>query len=322
MPKLGPLLAVLVPALARAAPIDEQGFVKIGGIEQWVAIQGDDRDNPALLFLHGGPAEAQSSFLDQFRPWEHEFVVVNWDQRGSGKTFEKNGAATPKMTPEQLVADAIDVAEHVRKRLHRKKILLVGQSWGAVLGMEVVSRRPDLFAAFVGTGHPITWVLGLEAREKFAREQAEQAHDAAALKALDEVAALSPTDTRRLSASQKLRWGTDDLAYLNSVEMPFFDAHSPAAEACRAGSDFSGPKLWPKVTGFDARKLRFDPKLPFFVIQGRDDHIVSVEAARRFVEALPSRTKAFVEIDGGHFACFTNPAGFVAALVKLVKPVQ
>src|SRR5690242_9487553 len=82
------------PALAAAA-IDEQGFVSIGGIDQWMAIQGSDRANPALLYLHGGPGEAQSPFLDQFRPWLTDFTVVNWDQRGAGKTYEKNGANMP-----------------------------------------------------------------------------------------------------------------------------------------------------------------------------------------------------------------------------------
>ncbi len=286
-----------------------------------MAIQGDDSGNPALLYLHGGPAEAQSPFLAQFRPWERDFVVVNWDQRGSGKTYERNGAATPDLTPQRLVDDAIEVAEYVRKRLHRDKIVLVGQSWGALLGMEVVSRRPDLFAAFVGTGEPVNWTLSLEAREKFALEQARRAKDAAAVKALHDVASLPPTDDRRLSASFKLRWGPADRGYLTSVQAPFFDTQSPARAAFVAGGEFTGPKLWPKITTFDARTLRFDAKLPFFVIQGREDHITPSEPAQRFVEALPSQTKAFIPIDGGHFACFTNPAQFVGALVKYVKPL-
>src|SRR4051812_9963694 len=70
-------------ASARARGIDETGFVSIGGIEQWIAIQGSDVRNPVILFLHGGPAEAQSPFLKAFVPWQADFTVVNWDQRGS-----------------------------------------------------------------------------------------------------------------------------------------------------------------------------------------------------------------------------------------------
>ncbi len=83
--------------------IDESLYVRIGGIDQFISIRGDDRTNPVILFLHGGPANAQSPFLQEFEPWEKYFTVVNWDQRGSGKTFGKNGPATPGMdTPAPL----------------------------------------------------------------------------------------------------------------------------------------------------------------------------------------------------------------------------
>ncbi len=76
----------LMTRTARAAQgIDESGFVSIGGIDQWIAIQGQSRSNPVILFLHGGPGEAQSPFLDQFKPWENDFTVVNWDQRGGAR---------------------------------------------------------------------------------------------------------------------------------------------------------------------------------------------------------------------------------------------
>lgn len=83
--------------------IDESQYVQIGGIDQFISIRGDDRTNPVILFLHGGPANAQSPFLQEFEPWEKYFTVVNWDQRGSGKTYGKNGPATPGMdTPAPL----------------------------------------------------------------------------------------------------------------------------------------------------------------------------------------------------------------------------
>ena len=187
------------PVSAKARSVDETGFVQIGGIDQWIGIQGKDARNPVILYLHGGPAEAQSPFLRQFIPWETDFTVVNWDQRGSGRTYGKYGSSTPGMsTPElaldRLREDAREVAEYARKRLSKKRIILVGQSWGAELGLQVVKRWPELFYAFVGTGQPVSWGLKIEALERWARTQAAAAGDQESLTALNETASLPVTD--------------------------------------------------------------------------------------------------------------------------------
>ena len=315
--------AALVPFgdRARAAQsIDERGYARIGGIDQWIAVQGDDANNPAILYLHGGPAEAQSPFLVEFRPWEHHFTVANWDQRGSGKTFERNGTSTPDATVERMALDAIEVADYARRRLGKKKIILVCQSFGCILGLNAVQRRSDIFAAYVGTGQPVNWILSLEAREDFARQQMLAAHDTKALQALNAAAALPPTSGQRLDASSKWRWSQPDREYLN-LEKQFVSATPPDekadAVAWLAGGDFSGPKLWPELTSFDARRMT-DFSVPIFVIQGQDDHITSFSAAKAWVESVHAPAKAFVPIDGGHFACFTDSSQFLAALENLV----
>jgi pimeloyl-ACP methyl ester carboxylesterase len=323
-------LAAALPALAASragasGPLDEQGFVRIGGIDQWIAIQGRNTANPAILYLHGGPAEAQSPFLREFLPWEQDFTVANWDQRGSGKTFGRNGPSTPDMNLERFVLDAIEVAEHVRTRLGKRKIVLAGQSWGAGLGVHVVKRRPDLFAAFAGTALPVTWASSLLNVERFAREQATGANDQAALKALDDAAALPLTDMQRVQASGRWRMGPSDQAYLKDVQGAFIGSAPPPpgsdVAAWTAGGAFSIPRLLPDIFGLDITRLGYDFALPMVVIQGRDDHVTSFEAARDWLEQVRAPAKAFVPIDGGHFACFTNPDGFVGALRQHVLPL-
>ena len=108
-------------SIAAAAAVNEAGFRKIGGIEQWVAFQGQDLRNPAILYLHGGPGEALSPFLAQFVPWEHDFTVAYWDQRGAGKTYSRNGTSTPDMTLDRLIDDTIEIAELVCDRMSRRR---------------------------------------------------------------------------------------------------------------------------------------------------------------------------------------------------------
>ena len=310
-------------ARAATGPIDQQGFVRIGGIDQWIAIQGADAAKPALLYLHGGPAEAQSPFLKTFLPWEQDFVVANWDQRGSGKTFGKSGAS-PDMTMDRFALDAIEIAEHVRRRLGKRKIVLVGQSWGAALGVHVVKRRPDLFSAFVGTGQVVSWAACVHSLERYAREQATAKGDQAALKALDQAEALPIDDLRRLNATWLWRFPQSDRDYLK-LQQAFVGPPPPPKTGdvadWLAGGDFSRQKLMSTVFALDITTLGDDFALPMVVIQGRDDHVTSFDAARDWVERLRAPAKAFVPIDGGHFACFTNPEGFVGALREHVLPL-
>src|SRR4030042_3998239 len=190
---------VLASQIAYCAPdnIIEEGFVSIGGIEQWSVIQGQDINNPVILFLHGGPAEAQSPFLKEFIPWTKSFTIINWDQRGSGRTFGKNGLSTPGMNVERMSQDAIEIAEYACKRLKKSKVILVGHSWGAILGLHVIKRRPDLFYAFVGTGFPVSWEQSLLDREQWTRRKAAEEKDEETIKILNEVANLPVDDMKR-----------------------------------------------------------------------------------------------------------------------------
>ena len=136
-----------------SGPIDEQSFVTIGGIEQWVTIHGKDRGNPVILVLHGGPGVTNAPFAPAFIPWRAKFTVVEWDQRGAGRTFGRNGAEKSGiLSIDRLTQDGIELAEYLRANLHKDKIVLLGISFGSMIGIKMMETRPELFAAYVGTG--------------------------------------------------------------------------------------------------------------------------------------------------------------------------
>ena len=305
----------------------ESGFVPIGGIEQWIAIRGRRADNPAIVFLHGGFGDAQSPFLAEFAPWEKDFTVLTWDQRGSGKTYGKYGKATPGMaTPEAaletLIRDAIEVAEYARRRLRKERVVLVGHSCGSILGFKVVKRRPDLFHAYVGSGFPANWEVMVHAREAWVRKQANKMGDAATLKALDAAASLPIGDLRRFIVGQDYLMPPSDIKYLQ-MESKFIGADAVPkqrdAADWLAGFNFSQERVFPAVTSFNARAAGLDFEIPFFIIQGRDDHVTSFADTKAYAAEVRAPRKGFVAIEGGHFACFTNPTEFVPALRDPVR---
>ena len=124
-------------AVTAQGGIDEAMYVRSGGLEQWITIRGEDRRNPVLLFLHGGPGEAVNPWAYAgFRSWLKYFTVVQWDQPGAGRTLGRNGAASASsITIDQMVKDGVDLTELLEKRLGKEKIVLVGHSWGSILGV-------------------------------------------------------------------------------------------------------------------------------------------------------------------------------------------
>ena len=315
----------------------EEAFVSVGGIEQWIAIRGRDRSSTPILFLHGGPCEAESPFLSLFAPWEERYVVAQWDQRGTGRTFEKSGTP-PNMTMEQLTQDAIEVTQHVLRRLKARKLILIGFSWGGALGLNVIRRKPELFHAFVGTGQPIHGRDIFESMRSSAADRAEAAGDVQAVTQLKQFAVSDFADMDRLRTFFKWTaplpnpgpdWNFIGTMFglLGSREKPAsvaaadFMASNPPPDDPKA-NPVCLQKLVPYSFEFDAAAGGYDLQVPYFVIQGRNDPRCSPEAARAFVGQVHAPAKNFTLIDGGHFACLSNPTGFLNALdddVRMLK---
>jgi pimeloyl-ACP methyl ester carboxylesterase len=308
------------PGWARSPGRDETGFARIGGIDQWVAIRGGESLRMAMLFLHGGPGDAQSPFLSVFAPWEKRYVVAQWDQRGAGKTFAKNGTSTPNMSLEQMAQDGVEVIQYVLRQLGVRKLILVGHSWGSILGLGVVRLRPELFHAFVGTGQIVSCKNLVEMWRLTAVARARAAGDAQAATELNGLSALDFTDMAKLGLLFKWQapFAGSDMGYIDMqgriLGSPSKPTSPEAADWYSGKLLFSIPKLIQFFIDFDAGAAGYDLQVPFFVIQGRDDSRTPPEAARVFVNQVLAPAKGYTAIDGGHFACFTNPTGFLNAL--------
>lgn len=133
--------------------IEELKPVKIGGVDQWLHIRGRNRNNPVLLFIHGGPGFRMIGTMDAIqRPWEDYFTVVHWDQRQSGKSYNPSDSSDAPFTVDQFVNDATEVIQYLRQHLGQEKIFVLGHSWGSILGMHVAKRHPEWLHAYIGVG--------------------------------------------------------------------------------------------------------------------------------------------------------------------------
>jgi len=136
--------------------IEELKPIKIGGIDQWLHIRGRNRNNPVLLYLHGGPGFPMIGIMDAIqRPWEDYFTIVHWDQRQTGKSYYPSNDETNPLTVQRMIEDAEEVLQYLRRHLNQDKLFVLGHSWGSVLGMQLAKRHPDWLHAYIGVGQVV-----------------------------------------------------------------------------------------------------------------------------------------------------------------------
>lgn len=292
--------------------------MQIGGLEQFVTIRGEDRSNPVLLHVHGGPGFAFSAFAADFAPYEADFTVVQWDQRGAGCTFGRYGESTPDVTVERIASDGVELAEYLQRSLGGSKIIVLGHSFGSIVAVEMVRRAPDHFALYVGTAQFASFARTLESQLAHLRGLA--AGDADLLSQLDALAALDSQNLQKFGGVSRILQGgrlpAIDVAWLQRLPVRGPELMAPKDLAdWQAGRQFSGDRLIAQIAGVDlfATAQRFE--VPFVVIQGSEDLITPTDVARAYFEETAAPEKEFVVVDGaGHFAHLTHTPQFLSAL--------
>ncbi|PYR33803.1 MAG: hypothetical protein DMF90_19550 [Acidobacteria bacterium] len=313
--------------LATPNGINEGLFVRIGGIEQWITIRGQDRHNPALLLLHGGPGNAFQSFTRAvFSEWERVFTVVQWDQRGAGRTFGRSGPVDDTVTLDRMVLDAAEVAEFARRKVGQDKVILVGLSWGSLLGIRLAKGRPDLLSAYVGTGQVVNYRAGKV--QAYAQLLAE-AHARQDDQAIQELQAIGspPYDSisksavytrwaNRYEPSMPSRWTLISTVLFES------DASIQDLRNLMAGIRSSEDHFRSMMDSMDLPTLGTDFNVPIFVFQGEADNVAPVAQIRPYIDSIHAPRKELVLMHGaGHNAIVTKNHEFVRLLIERVRPL-
>ncbi|GAA2582724.1 alpha/beta hydrolase [Dactylosporangium fulvum] len=301
----------------------EGRYVTIGGTQQWLQIRGEDRANPVLLVVHGGPGSPYSVFTPVLREWEKHFTVVHWDRRGAGRTLRHNGwPPAEELTFERMVDDGIEVAEYLRRHLRKDKLILMAGSMGTIVGLPMAQRRPDLFSAYVGTDFYVDMVANeRQARlDTLARLRAAGNHKGvAALEALDE----DPRNWDVTAWGRRMQWtmGTDPTTPNGVFKLLFPllltkpDYSLLDVMAWLKGFGKVRDAMFEQFMRFDARALGSRFEIPFHLFQGAQDVVTLTDPAVSYFDEVEAPQKSLVLIEGAsHFAAFTQPQRFLAAL--------
>jgi len=295
--------------------------IELGGVDQWILIRGRSSSNPVLLFLHGGPGMPAMFLRRAFgRELEKGFLVVHWDQRGAGKSYSRN-IPVESMNVRQLMSDAEDLIELLRKRYGERGIYLVGHSWGSYLGMLLVRERPELFRAYVGVGQ-ITDPerAGVLADVFIVRKAREEGEDRA----------IAQLGSRGELAREK--WLTKFGGVLYG-----HDSYRPLLRQAFRAPEYSVWDALKVAQGFrfSSEHMRYNVivgalmdevtavRVPVYFFQGRHDYVTPSQLTEEYLSKLQAPSKKMVCFENSaHYPFIEEPQRFALEMAKVLEETQ
>ncbi|NSL86114.1 alpha/beta hydrolase [Chitinophaga sp. Mgbs1] len=314
--------------------IQENYTVNINGVDQWLYARGQNKDNPVILFIHGGPASPLSPVMWTFqRPLEEYYTIVTYDQRGAGRTFLNipPDSIAASIRIDTFVDDAIEVASYIRQRYHAKKIILMGHSWGTILGMKAALKRPDLFAAYIGVGQVINVMENERVSFDYAVEQATRHKNDSALAELKSIAPYpgnEPITRHRIIIARNWAQYYGGLSAYRSESMYFYNAPwlSPEYDAndipaIDNGNIFTLWRILPEFLQVDFKKVHTFP-IPVFMFLGRHDYTTPAEPTAAWMKQVKAPVKKAVWFEhSSHLIPMEEPGKMLISLKECLDPV-
>lgn len=302
--------------------------VELNGRSQWITIRGQDETKPVLLFLAGGPGGSQlAATRKMLAGLEADFVVVNWDQPGAGKSYRAADFAS--LTPEQYLSDAVALTQILRQRFEQEKIYILGESWGSILGIWMVQQHPDLYHAFVGTAQMVAFLETDSYDYNLALQIAQERGDTGTVEGLRQQ---GPPPYYGDGVAMKV---TRYIMYLSSYMMQNPEITGPGYDTF---GDIAAPEyglydkvnyvrgllrtmetLWPQLWTVDLRQQAAELAVPIYFFEGRHDVNAPPYLVEAYLQLLDAPQKELVWFEhSGHSPWVDESAKVVDVMVNTV----
>lgn len=302
--------------------------IPLNQTKQSVMIRGTDTHHPILLFLHGGPGLAQIGFIRRFQTeLEKHFIVVNWDQRGAGKSYSPH-LSPESMTIEQLIEDTHELIQYILNRFHQKKLFLVGHSWGSIIGAFVAQRYPELIHAYIGIGQ----LSDVERNDLITYQlvliHARQYEKKFAIKKLNRIGYPPYQNIQKINILRHFvsKFGGEfrNGSLKRILSKSTFGPEYTLADWRRfkKGTRFTLQHLGPEIMKINLFEHVDTLEIPVYFCVGRYDTLSSVELQENYFEFLTAPHKDIIWFENSaHFPHLEEPNAFLVTCLRVKEEV-
>jgi len=326
--------------------------IKIGGMDQWIYIRTKNIDNPILFYLHGGPGSpVMHLFRKSQADLENHFIVVQWEQRGAGKSYS-NKIPEESMNLNQFISDLHELILILLKRFKKKKLYLVGHSWGSIIGILTVKKFPDLFYAYVGISQPVNMIENEKISYRLILKMATKLKNKKAIKQLKKIGVpfegLKPPykypykngyNSRFILYKWLLKFGgvtysinctRDYRSYIqyyfkNQIlfKFPFSSKEYTLLDKFKIalGGRFSMRLLTKEILSINLFNQIQNLEVPVYILMGKHDYNISPELAKNYFDILKAPKREFIWFEkSAHSPNFEEPEKFNRLLIERILP--
>lgn len=302
--------------------------VIIGGINQCICIRGKNIENPILLFLHGGPGDSMLPVMTGInKDLENDFIVVNWDQRGTGKSYYPFGKSSD-INIDTFISDTYELTKLLLKRFNKEKVYIMGNSWGSVIAIQTVHLYPKLYYAYIGIGQVVNMKQNERLSYEYTLEQSILKNDKKAEKQLRDIGTeyFNRSDWFKCLILQRkylVKYGGSVYGQSNyrCLEKHFFS--SPEYSLIDIINRIRGSKqslkmLWMKLLEVDLFKTATKFEIPMYFIEGKYDYNAPSILVNQYYESIEAPKKELIWFEkSAHFPQWEEPEKFYTILKNI-----
>jgi pimeloyl-ACP methyl ester carboxylesterase len=283
--------------------INTSEAVTIGGIKQWIQLKGVNESGQVLLFLHGGPGNSAMDYADKFADdLQKRFIVVQWDQRATGKT-EKLNPSNQKLTLELMEADVVEMIHYLQKRFAKEKIFLMGHSWGGFLTLQMASKYPELFVACFAISPMIHQLESERLSLAWMKDKATKTKNERALRELQQI---------------KIPFEDGQQIYLHRNWLAYFTGNKQLPKLYVQLWAIRWLALFNEASAVDFTAEAPEVKCPIYFFVGGVDYQTHFELAKQYFEKLKAEKKELFLFDNaGHIPHLKDPKRFQKIILDL-----
>lgn len=304
--------------------------INIGGIPQAILVRGVDTSHPVLLMLHGGPGFTEMALFSTFnKELEKHFIVVNWDQRGSGLSYAP-GIPDSTINVQQYVNDAHELVTWIKKKYNKEKIYVLGHSWGTALGVKLVQQFPNDFYAYIGVAQVVNMVENEKQTLQFTLDTAIAENNKEAIAQLKDVQKRYPPngkvtmqDLFKQRAWLEYYGGTvyKERNY-NKVFSRISQSNNPLYDTAlsNAGGQFVMINIADELMEIDLMKTAPKLEVPVYFLIGRHDYTTPFKIAEDYYNILQAPYKEMIWFENSaHMIPFEEPDKMHDVLINKVR---